>query len=136
MKVYAVIDTNVFVSALFTRNPISATTKILNAMADGQIIPLYDEQIIAEYQSVLSRDKFHITPIERKKLFDYIREFGIYVERTSVDTLFVDESDRVFYEVALSEEDSFLVTGNLKHFPADTRVVTPAQMLQIIEEQL
>ena len=25
-----------------------------------------------------------------------------------------DEDDRVFYEVALSEEDSFLVTGNLK----------------------
>lgn len=135
MKVYAVIDTNVFVSALFTRNPISATTKILNALADGQIIPLYNEQIIDEYQSVLSREKFHITSIERKKLLDFIREYGIFVERTSIDRIFIDESDRVFYEIALSKEDSFLVTGNLKHYPQEPIVVTPAQMLQIIDEQ-
>jgi hypothetical protein len=36
--------------------------------------------------------------------------------------------------VALSVEDSFLVTGNLKHFPKKPFVVTPAEMLQIIRE--
>ena len=40
----------------------------------------------------------------------------------------------VFYEVALTEGDSFLVTGNLKHYPVDPRVVTPAQMVAILEE--
>ena len=44
----------------------------------------------------------------------------------------IDEDDRVFYEVALSEEDSFLVTGNLKHYPATPRVVTAAQMMEIL----
>jgi hypothetical protein len=71
---------------------------------------------------------------QRQNLFEYIRQKGVAAERVSVDTLFTDESDRVFYEVALSEEDSFLVTGNLKHFPIDPRVVTPAQMLQILGE--
>ena len=33
-----------------------------------------------------------------------------------------DEDDRVFYEVCLSKEDSFLVTGNLKHFPKEPQV--------------
>ena len=71
--------------------------------------------------------EIHYSTISAKK--------GIAIERVSVDTLFIDESDRVFYEVALSKEDSFLVTGNLKHFPIDPRVVTPAQMLQILGEE-
>ena len=44
----------------------------------------------------------------------------------------IDEDDRVFYEVALSEEDSFLVTGNLKHYPVTSRAVTAAQMMEIL----
>lgn len=133
--IYAVIDTNVFVSALFTRKPDSATTKVVEFIAKKRITPLYNEEIMAEYQDVLSRDYFHIAEEERSTLFGYIRQFGKAVERVSIDTLFPDESDRVFYEVALSEEDSFLVTGNLKHFPADTRVVTPAQMISILEKE-
>ena len=46
-----------------------------------------------------------------------------------------DEKDRPFYEVSLSVEDSFLVTGNLKHFPVTPKVVTPAQIMEIIEKQ-
>ena len=133
--IYAVIDTNVFVSALFTRRPDSATTKVVEFIAKKRITPLYNEEIMAEYQDVLSRDYFHIAEEERNTLFDYIRQFGKAAERVFIDTLFPDESDRVFYEVALSEEDSFLVTGNLKHFPADTRVVTPAQMISILEKE-
>ena len=44
-----------------------------------------------------------------------------------------DEDDRVFYEVSLSEEDSFLVTGNLKHFPKTPKVITAAQMMEILD---
>jgi hypothetical protein len=43
-----------------------------------------------------------------------------------------DEDDRVFYEVSLSIEDSFLVTGNLKHYPISPRVITPAMFLDMI----
>lgn len=71
---------------------------------------------------------------KRETLFAYIREKGILTERTTFGDWFVDEDDRGFYEVALSEEDSFLVTGILKHYPIDPRVVTPAQMLEILEK--
>ena len=47
---------------------------------------------------------------------------------------FIDKKDLVFYEVALSKEDSFLVTGNLKHFPKKPFIVSPAEMIQIIHE--
>ena len=40
--------------------------------------------------------------------------------------------DRVFYEVALAEPDSRLVTGNLKHYPTSPIVVTPAQFCNLL----
>ena len=43
------------------------------------------------------------------------------------------KKDRPFYEVSLSVENSFLVTGNLKHFPVTPKVVTPSQIIEIIE---
>ncbi len=46
-----------------------------------------------------------------------------------------DEDDRVFYEIALSEEDSFLVTGNLKHFPHTPKVITATQMMEILDNE-
>ena len=45
MKYYAVIDTNVLVSAFLTRHPDSATVKVLNAISDGLLIPLYNQEI-------------------------------------------------------------------------------------------
>lgn len=47
-----------------------------------------------------------------------------------------DEDDRVFYEVCLSKEDSFLVTGNLKHFPKEPQVITAAEIMEILDHEL
>ena len=49
MKIYAVIDTNVIVSALLARNPEAATVKVLEAFFQGRIIPLVNDDIINEY---------------------------------------------------------------------------------------
>lgn len=38
----------------------------------------------------------------------------------------------VFYEVALSKGDTFLVTGNTRHFPKNPIVVTPLDFLKNI----
>ena len=114
--IYVVIDTNVFVSAFLTKNPNSATTKVVDALAQGKMTPLYNDEILAEYTEVLSREHFHIAKSRLDTIINYILEHGIATNRTTYDKLLIDEDDRVFYEVALSEEDSFLVTGNLKHF--------------------
>ena len=58
MKVFAVIDTNVIVSALLTRNPGAATVKILEALFQSRITPLLNDDIINEYTDVLHRPKF------------------------------------------------------------------------------
>ena len=36
--------------------------------------------------------------------------------------------------VSVSAEDSYLVTGNIKHFPVKPFVVTPAEMVRILED--
>ena len=53
MKVYAVIDTNVIVSALISKNPESPPVRVLREALCGKIISLYHSDIIAEYTDVL-----------------------------------------------------------------------------------
>lgn len=46
-----------------------------------------------------------------------------------------DPKDRVFYEVVMEErkeEDAYLVTGNIRHFPQKPFIVTPRQLIDII----
>lgn len=50
---------------------------------------------------------------------DAIIEAGIESSRVPSSEDVSDPKDVVFYEVAMSREDSYLVTGNIKHFPAD-----------------
>ena len=45
--IYAVIDTNVIVSALLTHNPMVATAKVLDFLSEGRIAPVYNEDIMS-----------------------------------------------------------------------------------------
>ena len=61
---------------------------------------------------------------------------GIFLPREHTEEVFPDEDDIVFFEIALSGRstmDAYLVTGNLRHYPVRSYVVTPRQMLEIIE---
>ena len=133
--VYAVIDTNIFVSALITHNSKASTVKVLESMFMNRFTPLYNEKIIEEYEDVLHRRKFKLTEEQIRTVIDYVKTNGIDSNRFPYDDDMPDEDDRVFYEVALSEEDSFLVTGNLKHFPHTPKVITAAQMMEILEQE-
>ena len=67
-------------------------------------------------------------------VLDAINEAGLSLGRSASAESFPDPKDVVFYEVTLSKEDAYLVTGNIKHFPKKPFVVTPAEMLAIIEK--
>mgnify|MGYP005606596539 FL=1 len=134
-KIYAVIDTNVLVSALFSISGNSNPSIIIRKIIDGVITPLYNEDILAEYEEALNRDKFPFRKADIDWLISAFLDYGISLGRTAIsDEIFIDKDDIVFYEVALSKEDSFLVTGNIKHFPKKPFIVTPAEMLTIIDE--
>lgn len=133
--VYAVIDTNIIVSSFITRNPSSSTRRVINSMLSGKIKPLYNDEILDEYFDVLNRFKFHLSEIKIHDLLNFFKENGIDTSRFPFDGDMPDEDDRVFYEVSLSKEDSFLVTGNLKHFPKTPKVITAAQMMEILDNE-
>ena len=52
MKKYVVIDTNVLVSALITRNENAPTLKILKYFSQNKIVPVYSSEIVKEHFKV------------------------------------------------------------------------------------
>lgn len=59
MQYYAVIDTNVIVSAMLKWDSIPGS--ILELALDGPITPVLNHEILEEYRQVLLRPKFHLT---------------------------------------------------------------------------
>ena len=133
-KIFAVIDTNVIVSALLSSNLESNPVRVFRAIVQERVVPLYNDEILEEYRSVLSRPKFHLDLPLIETVIKAIVTDGLNIDRTLAAGIdFTDPKDIVFYEVALSVEDSYLVTGNIRHFPVKPFIVTPAEMVRILE---
>ena len=135
MIYYAVIDTNVLISALLSKNEDSATLKVLDAVFDGKIIPLYHQDILAEYDEVLHREKFHLREEMIQTVLNAVKQYGVEVFPQPTGAVLIDMDDLVFYEVAMEkrDDDAYLVTGNQKHYPFKDFIVTPAEMIEIME---
>lgn len=133
-RVYAVIDTNVLVSALLSSVSFSNPFIILESIFNGVVIPLYDERIMEEYRNVLSRPKFHFNENQVETVLQFIKEYGIEISAPNISNVyFPDPKDICFYEVKMSIEDSYLVTGNIKHFPIKPFIITPLQMVELLK---
>ena len=134
MPIYAVIDTNVLVSAFLKSNTVPRS--VIDYVFAGIVTPVYDDGIIAEYIEVLNRPKFHFPEDAVTLTVNKIKETGLKISAIETGETLPDPKDVVFYAVALnaqSEKAAYLVTGNIKHFPEKSFIVTPRQMLGIIE---
>ena len=132
-QMLAVIDTNVIVSALLNHDRESNPSIVLNNILSGKITPLFNDEIISEYRDVLSRDKFPFRDSDIEDTMNVFLKKGIKVDSTiPIEDSLPDLDDVVFYEVAMSTEGAYLVTGNIKHFPLKTNVITPSQMVDIL----
>ena len=137
MRYYVVIDTNVLVSALL--NAKSIPSQIVREALGGVITPLYNSEILTEYEEVLNRAKFRFDKDDIKIVLSALQEYGVKLDAGRMDYDVHDPDDVVFYAVVMEkrkEEDAYLVTGNVKHFPHEPFVVTPREMLDIIESGL
>ena len=134
MKYYAVIDTNVIVSSMLKKDSIPG--QIVQSVSEDIITPILNEEIIDEYSEVLSRNKFGLDIKEIDNLLNKIKAKAIFLERKQTLEDFIDEDDIVFFEIVMSARstmDAYLITGNMKHYPIRSYVVTPAQMMTIIK---
>ena len=135
-KVFAVIDTNVIVSSLFSVDGSSFPALVVGAVLSGIITPLYNDEILDEYRDVLSRPKFPFGKEMTDTIVSAIRDFGLNMVRTPIqDVIIQDADDIVFYEVKMSLDDAYLVTGNTRHFPKEPFVVTPAEMIEVLKKK-
>jgi len=123
-----VIDTNILVSALLS--PFGAPGRILDMIISGNLIACYDSRILVEYKDVLERPKFGFSRNDVRSIIDFICTNGVSVIAVPLAIELPDEDDRVFLEVA-KHCDAYLVTGNMKHYPEDARIVTAVQFLNL-----
>ena len=118
MKYYAVIDTNVIVSALLKWNSVPGV--VLQAVFNGFVIPVYNDEILNEYRNVLNRPKFGFSSELISETISQIESLGVMENALeTVAEAMPDPKDIVFYSIALSHgktAETHLVTGNVKHF--------------------
>ena len=136
MIFYAVIDTNVIVSSIIKSDSIPGL--IVDLAIKGNIVMLFNDDIVKEYRDVLSRKKFDFNQIMIKSLLNSLIKSGMLYGSEVVDRDFIDENDKKFYELYYSfkkENNVFLITGNKKHFPNENNIVSPREFLEIIGDK-
>lgn len=135
-KYYAVIDTNVIVSAFLKSN--SVPDMLLSFALEGTIVPLLNKEIVTEYREVLMRKKFGFGSEIVNEFIKQLDRVGLYVDAEQIEIDLPDLKDKVFYEIVMEKrktDDAYLVTGNIKHFPKETFIVTPREMLTLIADK-
>jgi putative PIN family toxin of toxin-antitoxin system len=135
MIVYAVIDTNVIVSSMLSSHDDAAPVRVVEKLFTGEIISLYSAEILDEYYNVLHRDKFPFSEDDINGMLSAIEKYGICVDAASCGEILPDMKDLPFYEAVLEkrDDDAYLITGNIKHFPKKPFIVTANQMLDILK---
>jgi putative PIN family toxin of toxin-antitoxin system len=131
----AVVDTNVFVSALIS--PTGNEALILLAVRQGLVKPSFSEEILEEYAEVLARPKFAFPPDEIETLIALLRSQGEEAhDPTPLTSGLPDPGDEKFLACAKAAGVDFIVTGNKRHFPPRAcgaiRVVNAAELLDRI----
>ncbi|HAQ61045.1 TPA: putative toxin-antitoxin system toxin component, PIN family [Candidatus Delongbacteria bacterium] len=127
-----VLDTNVLISGLINPNGIPGF--IVRLVASGYIELVYDYRIISEYREVMSRPKFHIDEEKISDLIEQIKAHGELVSPLPLSISIPDAEDLKFLETAVSSGTEYLITGNLKHFPAPefkgVKIISPSHFFE------
>lgn len=134
-KYFVIFDTNVIVSGLYDDDPSSYPVRLLDYIYKDVIVPVYTEEILEEYKDVLNRDELHINKNVVEKMINLIRNLGIVITPEKLNIDFKDYDDLKFYEVLMTKDkkDKKLCTGNIKHFPIQKNILTPKEMIKLIE---
>ena len=135
MTYYAVIDTNVLVSALLSSHENAATVQVVSRLFSGDVFPVFSDDILAEFNVVLRIKKFNFSEDVVRTLLDTITSIGESITPSPSGEDLPDLKDLPFYEVVLEKEadNAYLITGNIKHFPDKPNIVTAREFLTILE---
>lgn len=129
---YVILDTNILVSALWRNLRAGKPARLLQQCMAGYYQVVYTRDIFEEYREVLARPKFSFMADDIAGILDFFRFRAL-----PADPLFEslsrpqcpDPYDQMFYDAACCW-DAVLVTGNIKDFPADQRVMTIDEFME------
>jgi putative PIN family toxin of toxin-antitoxin system len=112
-----VLDTNILISALWTPGGLEAN--VVRLAREGKIVPCVSEALWAEYQDVLFRAKFAKFSDAAARLFVELGPRVARVRPSKRITWSTDDEDNRVLECLQEAHAEYLITGNLRHFPAE-----------------
>lgn len=133
----AVLDTNVVVSAAI--KPSGRQAQILQMALSGVFRFFVSEALLQEYEGVLRRPRFGLTPGKVSGLLREIRSVAVLTRPQEELRVARDPADDKVLACAVAAHADYLVTGNLRDFPdhfRGTTVVSPQQFQTILAGSL
>jgi uncharacterized protein len=130
-----VLDTNVFVSAVFGRT----LQPLFDYWRQGAFVLIVSNEIVQEYFGVLLRPKFKLThdiidPI-MAQIF-HLAEFVI--PKYEINIIGTDPSDNKFLEAALAGKAAYVVSGDSHLLDLDSyegiKILTAREFLTLLEQ--
>jgi putative PIN family toxin of toxin-antitoxin system len=115
--VRVVLDTNIVVSACWKSDGLEA--QLVDLAIARKITACVSAEILAEYRDVLSRPKLSGISGRAVELLAALERAAVVVETTAQVRASIDEDDNRFLECAEAAGADFLITGNLRHYPAN-----------------
>ena len=130
-----VLDTNVLVSAFLS--PAGTAAQIVSLVWQGNLQVCYNQEIMDEYEEVLSRPnfKFKIPKNDIEEVVETIKKDGSFFNTQPSIFSMLDETDRVSYDV-VKAAGAFLITNNTKHYPKEPVIFTPREFVETFNESL
>ncbi len=134
-KCKVVLDTNVLVAALGSRN--GASFRLLSLLGEGLYTPCVSVPLVFEYEAVIKRKakSLSLTDQDIDDVLDYLcavseRRSLFYLWRPALK----DPKDDFVLELAVESGSQYIVTFNVRDFEGCERfgieVVTPRELLQ------
>ena len=133
MKV--VLDTNILISAAIARG--KPRKLLLKALAEDFIL-LSSNGLLRELANVISRPKFRLTPVEKRKFTNAVRKTSRLIKvKSNFKVVEEDPDDDKVLNLAYDGRADYIVSGdpdllNLKKF-RNAKIVTASAMLEILE---
>lgn len=139
-----VIDTDVFVAALLSRNDSSVAREVIRRCLQGRYQPLFGVALFTEYETLLARDKLFtdclLSRKERETVFAALIKHARWIEiYFSWRPNLQDEGDNHLIELAVAGGAQAIVSRNIRDlknaellFP-DTKILTPKQCLEVFK---
>ncbi len=133
----AVLDTNVVVSAHLIAEGREAF--ILELALAEKLKLCVSEALLEEYEGVLRRPRFALSSQKVAQSLKAIRKVAFLVRPQKRLQVTRDPDDSKVLECALEAGANYVVTGNVRHFPARFKgiaVIPPRHFLAILAAQL